>query len=186
MVSSSGINGVSGAFSVATDSASERRMRPGVHLAFGPRPLWDALLDESREDSGRLILLSPDPPPHGEARSHALRRFWFRGIAARGSVSARAPALCRMVPRLASPSTVTAIEGLEVLLFWNSVEDVVDFLRILDGRLVRCGTHGLVFVRPGLIDEKQYGTLKSHFPFSIDLRESGSPRGLDSVRSSTA
>ena len=91
-----------------------------------------------------------------------------------------------MVPRLALPSAVTAIEGLEVLLFWNSVEDVVDFLRILDVRLVRCGTHGLVFVRPGLIEERQYGTLNSHFPFSIDLRESGGARGPDTVRPATA
>ncbi|HLF05819.1 MAG TPA: hypothetical protein VI893_01365 [Thermoplasmata archaeon] len=186
MVSTSGINGMSGAYPVPLAGASERRLRPGVHLVLGPRPLWDALLEESREASGQLILLSPDPPTREELRSHTLRRFWFRGIRARGSVSVRAPVLCRMVPRLASPSAVTAVEGLEVLLFWNSLEDVVDFLRILDGQLVRSGSQGLVYVRPGLIDEKEYGTLKSHFPLSIDLRESGAARGLDTVRPATA
>ena len=167
-------------------AARPARLRPGVHLVTGPRPLWEALLEGSREDSGRLILLSPDPPPRGGPGPRVQRRFWFRGKGGNGSVSARAMSLGRLVPRLVSASAVSAIEGLEVLLFWNHVEDVVDFLRILDGRLVRCGTQCLVYVRPGLIDENDHAALKAHFPLSLDLRDPASLLGFGSQGPATA
>jgi hypothetical protein len=151
------------------DHSDQSQLRPGINLVTGPRQSWEALLDEERRAAGRLVLLSPDPPPQGNGHQGVVKRFWFRGLPARGAVSANARSLRSVVTKLASPTAVTAVEGIEVLMFWNPAGDVIEFLRALDAKLARCGSRALLYLRPRLLEPRECEELTSHFQVTLEL-----------------
>jgi hypothetical protein len=166
-----------GAVAIEKSDVQTLRFDPGIHLVTGHRPGWDALLSDLRESYGRLILLSPDPPQMNEPPTPTLQRVWFTGTRVRGSVVASSSSLSGLGSRLVQPSSATAVEGIEVLMFWNPRAEVMEFLRSLDSRLIRCSSPGLVYVRPRLLEDADLEALVAQFPLRPELARVGKRSG---------
>jgi hypothetical protein len=162
--------------------ARARALEPGLHPVVLPRKDWLRLLDSLAHAGMPLLLLTPDPPPRSASAEPkgVADHLWFRNAPGKDSVPARAGPLRAQIPRLAKKGAVTVIEGIEVLLFWNSTAEVVELLLYLGEVLEERGSPGVMLVRPPLLREPEIAAIASAAPRhrGSDLTRSPGARAL--------